>query len=65
VIAGQDHRVDRRHCEQDRQHRDAEQEPRSQLAAVLCRGEVLVVSDGSYHERFHPDRALARYAPGA
>jgi hypothetical protein len=65
VIAGHDHRVDRLRCEQDRQHRDAEQEPRSQLAAVLCRREALVVSDGSYRERFHPDRALARYAPGA
>ena len=34
-------------CEQDRQHRDAEQEPRSQLAEVLSQREALVVSDGS------------------
>ena len=43
-------------CEQNRQHRDAQQEPCSQLAEVPSQREALVVSDGSQRERFHPDR---------
>ena len=34
-------------CEQDRQHRHAEQEPYSQLAEMLSQREALAVSDGS------------------